>query len=57
MAKKETTATGAAPERYSVRCRFCGQKNAVKEDYKTAQPSAVAADCLYQTLSIKSLRI
>lgn len=31
MAKKESTA--AMAEKYSVRCRYCGQKNAVKEDY------------------------
>ena len=31
MAKKDSSA--AAPERYSVRCRYCGQKNSVKEDY------------------------
>lgn len=34
MAKKDSTSTAAVAERYSVRCRFCGQKNAVKEDYK-----------------------
>jgi len=26
--------SAAVMERYSVRCRFCGQKNSVKEDYK-----------------------
>lgn len=31
MAKKDSTA--AVAERYSVRCRYCGQKNSVKEDY------------------------
>ncbi len=31
MPKKDSTA--AIAERYSVRCRYCGQKNAVKEDY------------------------
>lgn len=35
MAKKEST--GAIAERYSVRCRYCGQKNSVKEDYKNGQ--------------------
>ncbi len=35
MPKKEST--GAIAERYSVRCRFCGQKNSVKEDYKNGQ--------------------
>jgi Zn-dependent protease with chaperone function len=35
MPKKSTT--GAIAERYSVRCRYCGQKNAVKEDYKNNQ--------------------
>ncbi len=31
MAKNDSSA--AAPEKYSVRCRYCGQKNSVKEDY------------------------
>ena len=31
MPKKNSSA--AAPEKYSVRCRYCGQKNSVKEDY------------------------
>lgn len=31
MAKKDSSA--AAAEKYSVRCRYCGQKNSVKEDY------------------------
>ncbi len=31
MPKKDSTA--AIAERYSVRCRYCGQKNSVKEDY------------------------
>ncbi len=35
MPKKEST--GAIAERYSVRCRYCGQKNSVKEDYKNGQ--------------------
>lgn len=35
--------TGAAPEKYSVRCRFCGQKNSVKEDYKNGE--AVCGRC------------
>ncbi len=43
MAKKDTTQAGAAPEKYSVRCRFCGQKNAVKEDYKNGD--AVCGRC------------
>lgn len=35
MAKKESDNQSAAiMEKYSVRCRFCGQKNSVKEDYK-----------------------
>lgn len=34
---------GAAPEKYSVRCRFCGQKNSVKEDYKNGE--AVCGRC------------
>ena len=29
--------TAAVAERYSVRCRYCGQKNSVKEDYKNNQ--------------------
>jgi Zn-dependent protease with chaperone function len=35
MPKKGST--GAIAERYSVRCRYCGQKNAVREDYKNGQ--------------------
>ncbi len=35
MAKKEST--GAIAERYSVKCRYCGQKNSVKDDYKNGQ--------------------
>ncbi len=31
MLKKDSSA--AIAERYSVRCRYCGQKNSVKEDY------------------------
>ena len=41
MSKKDSTA--AAPERYSVRCRFCGQKNSVREDYKNNE--AVCGRC------------
>jgi len=39
MPKKDSDnqPTGAAPEKYSVRCRYCGQKNSVKEDYKNNQ--------------------
>src|ERR1044071_8350495 len=32
MPKKDSSA--AIAERYNVRCRYCGQKNAVQEDYK-----------------------
>lgn len=35
MPKKDSSA--AIAERYSVRCRYCGQKNAVKEDYVNGQ--------------------
>ena len=35
MAKKESSA--AIAEKYSVKCRYCGQKNTVKEDYKNGQ--------------------
>lgn len=35
MPKKEST--GAIAARYSVRCRYCGQKNAVREDYQNGQ--------------------
>jgi len=41
MPKKDSTA--AIAERYSVRCRYCGQKNAVKEDYKNDE--AVCGRC------------
>jgi len=41
MAKQEST--GAIAEKYSVRCRFCGQKNSVKEDYKNGE--AVCGRC------------
>ena len=41
MSKKDSTA--AAPERYSVRCRYCGQKNSVREDYKNNE--AVCGRC------------
>ncbi len=43
MAKKDSTPSAAAPEKYSVRCRFCGQKNSVKEDYKNGD--AVCGRC------------
>ena len=33
MTKKDSS-TAAVAERYSVRCRYCGQKNAVREDYQ-----------------------
>jgi Zn-dependent protease with chaperone function len=32
-----SSSTAAVAERYSVRCRYCGQKNAVKEDYVNGQ--------------------
>lgn len=35
MPKKDST--GVVAEKYSVRCRYCGQKNSVKEDYKNNQ--------------------
>jgi Zn-dependent protease with chaperone function len=35
MPKKDSSA--AIAERYSVRCRYCGQKNSVKEDYKNGE--------------------
>ncbi|MGI8788450.1 MAG: M48 family metallopeptidase [Pyrinomonadaceae bacterium] len=35
MTKKDSSA--ATLERYSVRCRYCGQKNSVKEDYKNGE--------------------
>ncbi len=35
MPKKDSTA--AIAERYSVRCRYCGQKNSVKEGYKNGE--------------------
>ena len=41
MAKKDSSA--AVAERYSVRCRYCGQKNSVREDYKNNQ--AVCGKC------------
>jgi Zn-dependent protease with chaperone function len=39
MPKKDSDnqSTAAAPEKYSVRCRYCGQKNSVKEDYQNGQ--------------------
>jgi Zn-dependent protease with chaperone function len=33
----DNQSTGAVAEKYSVRCRYCGQKNSVKEDYKNNQ--------------------
>ena len=41
MSKKDSTA--AVAERYSVRCRYCGQKNSVREDYKNN--AAVCGRC------------
>ena len=41
MPKKDSSA--ATPEKYSVRCRYCGQKNSVKEDYKNGD--AVCGRC------------
>ena len=41
MAKKDSTA--AAAEKYSVRCRYCGQKNSVRDDYKNNE--AVCGRC------------
>jgi Zn-dependent protease with chaperone function len=41
MPKKDSSA--AIAERYSVRCRYCGQKNSVKEDYKNNE--AVCGRC------------
>jgi len=41
MPKKDSSA--ATPEKYSVRCRYCGQKNSVKEDYKNGE--AVCGRC------------
>jgi Zn-dependent protease with chaperone function len=39
MPKKDSDnqSTAAVAERHSVRCRYCGQKNSVKEDYKNGQ--------------------
>ena len=42
MSKKDSS-TAAAPEKYSVRCRYCGQKNSVREDYKNNE--AVCGRC------------
>ncbi|MGI8470400.1 MAG: M48 family metallopeptidase [Pyrinomonadaceae bacterium] len=42
MSKKDSS-TAAVAERYSVRCRYCGQKNSVREDYKNNQ--AVCGRC------------
>ncbi|HEY8558944.1 MAG TPA: M48 family metallopeptidase [Pyrinomonadaceae bacterium] len=33
----DNQSTAAVAERYSVRCRYCGQKNSVKEDYQNNQ--------------------
>jgi Zn-dependent protease with chaperone function len=41
MAKKDSSA--AIAEKYSVRCRYCGQKNSVREDYQNNQ--AVCGKC------------
>jgi len=41
MSKKDSTA--ATPEKYSVRCRYCGQKNTVRDDYKNNE--AVCGRC------------
>jgi hypothetical protein len=41
MSKKDSAA--AVAERYSVRCRYCGQKNNVREDYKNNE--AVCGRC------------
>jgi len=41
MPKKDSSA--AAPEKYSVRCRYCGQKNSVREDYQNNE--AVCGRC------------
>lgn len=43
MSKKDSTASAAIAERYSVRCRYCGQKNSVREDYVNNQ--AVCGRC------------
>lgn len=43
MPKKEDSSTAAVAEKYSVRCRYCGQKNAVREDYKNNE--AVCGRC------------
>jgi Zn-dependent protease with chaperone function len=40
MAKKESGKTTAVTKSLSVRCRYCGQKNSVKENYKNG-----AANC------------
>ncbi len=41
MPKNDSTA--AAAEKYSVRCRYCGQKNSVRDDYKNNE--AVCGRC------------
>ena len=41
MSKNDPTA--AVAEKYSVRCRYCGQKNSVREDYKNN--AAVCGRC------------
>jgi Zn-dependent protease with chaperone function len=33
----DNLSTAAVAEKYSVRCRYCGQKNSVKDDYKNNQ--------------------
>ncbi len=42
MAKKDSS-TAAAAEKYSVKCRYCGQKNSVRDDYKNNE--AVCGRC------------
>lgn len=37
MAKKKPEESGAITKGHSVRCRYCGQKNAVKADYKNGE--------------------
>jgi len=39
----ENDSTAAVAEKYSVRCRFCGQKNSVRDDYKNNE--AVCGRC------------
>lgn len=40
---KNDSSSAAAAEKYSVRCRYCGQKNSVREDYKNNE--AVCGRC------------